>query len=87
MTVRLYRKRPIVVEAIEYCRDNLVDVLDFIRKGKVHYLVKSTGILLRTPSGDMLVKYGDFVVRGLNAEYYPCTPEAFTATYECLGGR
>lgn len=85
--IRLYRKRPVTIEAIEFTQDTLVEVIDFLRAGKVHYLIKSEGILLRTPTGDMLAVHGDFIIRGLMGEYYPCKPAAFEANYSPLGGQ
>lgn len=83
--VRLYRKRPVTIEAIEFTEDTLVEVIDFLRLGKVHFLIKSAGILLRTPTGDMLTAHGDYIIRGLQGEYYPCKASAFQANYEPLG--
>lgn len=84
--VRLYRKKPVTVEAVEFTHDSLVTVIDFLRDGRVKYLIKSTGILIRTPTGDMLAEHGDYVIRGLMGEYYPCKPQAFIANYEPLRG-
>lgn len=80
----LFRKRPLVVEVVEYLEDrsNIVEVLDFLIQGNVHHLIKWSGILIRTPAGDMLIEPGDYIIRGMQNEFYPCKPDAFTASYE-----
>lgn len=82
----IYRKRPMVVEVVQYAEDrsNIGEVLDFLIGGKVHHMIKTSGILIRTPSGDMLVETGDYIIRGMQGEYYPCKPDAFTASYEVI---
>lgn len=81
---KLYRKRPIVIEAVRFEEDrsNIGEVMDFLIAGKVHHLIKWAGILIRTPSGDMLVEPGDYIIKGMRGEYYPHPPESFYATYE-----
>lgn len=86
MGVRIYRKKPTVVEAIELTHDNLVTVIDFLHAGHVKFLIKSEGILLRTPTGDHLAQHGDYIIRGLMGEYYPCKANAFHANYEAFIG-
>jgi hypothetical protein len=85
--VRLYRKRPVTIEAIEFTRESLVEVIDFLRAGKVHYLIKVKEFCSALPTGDMLALHGDFIIRGLMGEYYPCKPAAFEANYSPLGGQ
>lgn len=76
-----------VIEAVLFTQETLIETLDFLREGKVKYLIKREGILLRTPSGDMLAVHGDYIVHGLMNEYYPCKTAAFEANYEALGAR
>ena len=46
--------------------------------------VGGRGLLIRTPEGHMLASWGDFVIRGVQGEFYPCKPEIFHLTYEAL---
>lgn len=41
-----------------------------------------TGIVIETLEGDMEASYGDFIIKGVNGEFYPCKPEIFEKTYE-----
>ncbi|WP_343466493.1 hypothetical protein AAI421_18325 [Rhodococcus aetherivorans] len=39
-------------------------------------------LVIRTLEGDMKAEYGDYVIRGLAGEFYPCKPDIFAATYD-----
>lgn len=82
---RLYRKKPITIEAVQYTRDSAIEAIEFLREGKVHFLLKNAGIVIRTLEGDMLAEEGDYLIRGIQDEYYPCKPAIFEATYEAIG--
>lgn len=40
------------------------------------------GITIRTLEGDMTASPGDWIIRGVQGEFYPCKPDIFEATYE-----
>ncbi len=82
-----YRKKPVEIEAIQYDGGNTNQVVDWIDRsrpgGFVPAYTDSTGELhIATLEGDMHVSQGDFVIRGVQGEYYPCKPDIFAATYE-----
>lgn len=79
---RLYRKRPITIEAVQFTDETRIEVIDFLRDGKVAFLLKSAGIVIRTLEGDMLAELDDYIIRGIKGEYYPCKPDIFEASYE-----
>ena len=56
---------------------------DKSRPDKGWYIDPANGdLLIRTLEGDMRVSVGDYVIRGVQGEFYPCKPEIFAATYE-----
>lgn len=77
---RRYRKRPVVIEAIQYTGDNLRDVLAFIGNAPVRTDREVFKIL--TLEGTMEASPGDWIIKGVAGEFYPCKPDIFTATYE-----
>lgn len=81
---RLYRKRPVVIEAVEFKTDrsNIGELIDFLIVGKVHHIIKQAGIVIRTLEGDMMAEPGDFVVKGIKSEFYPVKPGIFAGSYE-----
>lgn len=56
---------------------------DHSRPDKGHYINPATGLLVvRTLEGDMTIALGDWVIRGVSGEFYPCKPDIFAATYD-----
>ena len=52
------------------------------------YIDPATGdFMIRTLEGDMRVSYGDWIIRGIRGEFYPCKPDIFESTYERVGVR
>ncbi|MBF4602812.1 hypothetical protein [Curtobacterium sp. VKM Ac-2884] len=48
---------------------------------------RAEGIYIRTLEGEMHVSPGDWVIRGVQGEFYPCKPDIFEATYEKVEAR
>jgi hypothetical protein len=89
--VKKYRKKPVVIEAIIWTGSNLKDVIDFTGKHKsienmpwneYERLVEKEGFKIFTLEGAMLADSGDYIIKGVKGEFYPCKPDIFTATYE-----
>lgn len=76
-----YRKKPVVVDAIKFTGYNLDEVLKFM--GVDDDLGQTTGsIVINTMEGDMTAKIGDYIIKGVKGEFYPCDSEIFELTYE-----
>ncbi len=76
-----YRKKPVVIEAMLY---EGAFPLDFLDDGE---LVRSAGdgtgaLLIDTLEGTMRAAIGDWLIRGVQGELYPCKPDIFEQTYE-----
>lgn len=80
-----YRKRPVVVEAIQWTGKNYKDILEFAGKKIVHYFQGVEVLMVRTLEGDMFASRGDYIVKGIRGEVYPCKPDVFQETYEEAG--
>lgn len=86
---KFYQKKPIVIEAIQLdIPNNDLEVMQFIGalddKGsaKVDYGKKT--LTIPTLEGLMTASNGDFIVKGVNGEFYPCKPDIFDKTYQEL---
>lgn len=85
----MYRKKPVVIEAMQLTEDNPKDVCDWIhsfnvrngRDEKVGININGT-VDIDTLEGTMRADVGDWVIRGVQGEHYPCQPDLFEATYE-----
>ena len=70
-----YRKKPIVIEAIQFNLYAQVDDYPGI-------VIKDGKCVIETLEGDMIVNNGDWIITGVKGEKYPCKPDIFEATYE-----
>jgi hypothetical protein len=77
-----YRKKPVVIEAIEYTDSNEDAVIAFIGRGA--WMPSSNEIIINTLEGQMSATPGCFVIRGVAGEYYPCDGDIFRQTYEAV---
>ncbi len=78
-----YRKRPVVIEAIQWTGDNFFGVFDFLN-GDFRKSLDSTVLVIPTLEGDLVANIGDWIIKGIRGEFYPCKPEIFEATYEVV---
>lgn len=87
-----YRKKPVEIEAVHYDGTNRDEAAAFMgRTGKVEQTKLPgpgrglhDGIVIRTLEGDMTASVGDWIIRGVQGELYPCKPDIFAATYEAV---
>lgn len=87
-----YRKKPVVIEAIQWNGVNLEEVTRFVGNS-LNYRICDTAwevgkgvphvfMEISTLEGNMQVTKGDYIIKGVNGEFYPCKPDIFEKTYE-----
>lgn len=74
-----YRKKPVVIEAILLTENNLLDAAKWAHVGLYNGTLR-----INTLEGEMVAKPGDFLIRGIKGEYYPCKADIFKASYESV---
>jgi len=81
-----FRKKPVVIEARELRFDTFKDVKEWCGGATWSRppMRMVTGLTIKTAKGDMNASYGDWVIRGVKGEFYPCKPDIFAATYEAV---
>jgi len=86
-----YRKKPVVIEAIQWTGNNLREVINFAglhpsaKKwtwDEYEQVVAEKGLKIFTMEGPLMASVGDFIIRGVHGEVYPCKPDIFEKTYE-----
>ncbi len=91
MTPRKYRKKPVEVEALQFTRgqQSALAVVKWIQSngGQASYetvtMDTTQGLIpIKTLEGTMYAAPGDFIIRGVRGEFYPCKPDIFALTYE-----
>lgn len=78
-----YRKKPVVIEAIQFDGENYVECAAFMQHpNPFHTNMSREVIFIDTLEGTMEAQKGDYIIRGVKGEYYPCKPDVFRQTYE-----
>lgn len=78
-----FRKKPVVIEAVRYNGFNAQEVFRFMGKPSSAALLEVGGALvIETLEGNMEASPGDWIIKGVKGEFYPCKPDIFDATYE-----
>ena len=79
-----FRKKPVVIDAIQFLGDdkNVIECMDFCQSiTKETYRANNT-LTIPTLEGKMICSKGDWIIKGVNGEFYPCKPDIFEKTYE-----
>ena len=88
-----FRKRPVVIEAVQFDGSHLSaeKIIEWVNKCTGYDSAKDCTppilfyygeMTIRTLEGDMTGKKGDWIIQGVNNEFYPCKPDIFKKTYE-----
>jgi len=83
MKVRQYRKRPVVIEALQFTPIGVID-WDAIYEFCPNSRPKNGELFIKTPEGTVHVSPNDFIIKDVNGEFYPCKPDIFEAAYESV---
>jgi len=89
-----YRKKPVIIEAFQWTGgpDQTEDpewACEALRNGKMWF--KNIGtpkiyLVIHTLEGDHQASQGDYIIKGIKGELYPCKPDIFEQTYEAVDG-
>lgn len=87
-----YRKKPVEIEAIQWTGLNLEEIKSFVGESlkieiqdtawKAGEGTPVVNMVIETLEGDHICTIGDFIIKGVKGEFYPCKPDIFYATYE-----
>jgi hypothetical protein len=77
--VTRFRKKPVEIEAVRYTGDNGQEICLFVGEADRN---EKNQFLIHTLEGTMAADPGDWVIKGVKGEFYPCKPDIFEATYE-----
>ena len=96
--MKKYRKKPVVIDAIQLTHNNVMELLETLPvETGLHrldvVLAKDAppntpvegpvwGMWIKTLEGKMIANFGDWIIKGVAGEFYPCKPSIFEATYE-----
>jgi len=84
-----YRKKPVVIDAVQWTGENLDAILAFCA-GDASYELMARGnselVISTLEDGEGTAQHvasrGDWIIKGVQGEFYPCKPDIFAATYD-----
>ena len=80
-----FRKKPVVIDAVQFDGENLGVIVNFVEGTReLRESPEDKSIVIRTLEGDMRADKGDWIIKGVKGEFYPCKPDIFEATYEIV---
>ena len=91
-----YRKKPIVIEAIQWTGSNEIEIMLFVGEElkictpphglELNYNVPhdAYSLIIPTLEGNMVAIRTDWIIKGINGEFYPCKDDIFKKTYESV---
>ena len=86
MEIKQYTKKPVSIEAIQLTSNNYSEIMQWLSSYNVKsYTLKSIyfpGLYIKTLEGVMKADIGDYIIKGVKDEFYPCREDIFKMTYD-----
>lgn len=73
-----FRKKPVVIEALQWTGENFLKMSEFCPVVGA----TDTTLVIPTLEGNMRADMGDWIIKGVKNEFYPCKPDIFERTYD-----
>jgi hypothetical protein len=80
--VRKFRKKPVVIESIQWNGKNFSEVYRFCPQAQPYLATRNDELWITTLEGGHIASVGDWIIKEVNNEFYPCKPDIFEKTYE-----
>lgn len=82
-----YRKKPVEIDAVQFTRDNWEEIVSFTNGTAKDLTIErrpngKCTCIIPTLEGDHIAAENDYIIKGVNGEFYPCKPDIFRKTYE-----
>ena len=82
-----YRKKPVEIEAVQWVSDNIEQVYEMLGDNLIINTDEDKDEVkhfINTLEGKMEMSWGDYIIKGIKGEFYPCKPDIFEKTYEVI---
>ena len=80
----LYRKKPVVIEARQFTHANIEQIARWVNSNGASAFTGRESIAIETLEGQMIAMPGDWIIKGVQGEFYPCRDDIFRETYEVV---
>lgn len=81
--VKKYCKKPVVVEAVQWTGENIDEIVEFCGE-YCNSFDWSDVLYIYTLGGHRIARVGDYIIKGVRGEFYPCMPHIFEETYDAV---
>lgn len=82
----MYIKRPVAIKAVQISEGNDDNILAFMQETNCPFeMVGDHEMVIHTLEGDMHLSKDDWLIQGIQGEFYPCKPDIFKASYSKVG--
>ena len=83
--IRKYRKKSVIIEAVQLTKESFEDVYEFIGNScDFTMATDGTFINIKTLEGTMQARIGEYIIKGVKGKFYPCKPDIFESTYDLV---
>ena len=82
--INKYRKKSVIVEAVIWTGNNIDEVKELAKNATENLIFDNNDLFIETLEGNMKVSVGDYIIKGVEGEFYPCKPNIFKKTYETV---
>ena len=86
------RKKPVEIECVQWTGSNIKEIMSFcgpkaynIYQINLANMPTEYSLIIHTPEGDHRAIIGDYIIKGVHGEFYPCKPDIFEKTYDIFG--
>jgi hypothetical protein len=81
--VRKFRKKPVTIEAIQITDgESVLSIAEWINSPTTGYSTNPPTVWIDTLEGRMTGETGDWIIKGVENEFYPCKPDIFNKSYQ-----
>ena len=85
------KKKPVIVEYVQWTGENVSEIMSFcgsaahdIYQINLANMPVEYSLIIKTLEGNMRAEPGDYIIKGVHGEFYPCKPDIFKETYEII---
>lgn len=85
------RKKPVEIECVQWTGANVSEIMSFcgsaahdIYQINLANMPVEYSLIIKTLEGNMRAESGDYIIKGVHGEFYPCKPDVFEETYEII---
>ena len=85
MNAKKYTKKPVTIEALQWTGENVSEIFEFCSmsyRAIINPETSEMGLIIQTLEGPMTASIGDYIIKGIKGEFYPCKPDIFALTYD-----